>query len=82
MAQDQIVPILFQRFTDEFEAQDWSLMLSGPYEVTNPLQAMVMEAGSKGMSVVIQASLVPVDVLFPEMEEMVDEIIASEESEE
>ena len=81
MAQDQIVPILFQRFSDEFETSEWSLMLSGPYEITIPLQTMVMEAGAKGMSVVIQAALVPTDVLFPEMEEMVDEIIASEENE-
>ncbi len=72
MAQDQIVPMLFQRFSDEFKTSEWSLMLSGPYEVTNPLQTMVMEAGAKGMAVVIQAALVPIDVLFPEIDELPD----------
>ena len=82
MAQDQIVPILFQRFTDDFTEQEWSMMLSGPYEVTNPLQSMVMEAGAKGMAVVIQSSLVPIDVLFPEIDELPDPEQPIEESEE
>ena len=75
MAQDQIVPILFQRFSDEFETSEWSLMLSGPYEITNPLQTMVMEAGAKGMSVVIQAALVPTEVLFPDLDEPEEDIL-------
>ena len=70
MPNEDIVPILFCRYEDEFDKLAWSSMLSGPFEVTNPLQAMMMEAGSKGMSVVINVSLVPTDTLFPMPDEL------------
>ena len=70
MADDQMVPILFCRYSDEFEELAWSSMLAGPFEVTNPLQSMMMEAGAKGMSVVINVSLVPTDILFPMPDEL------------
>jgi len=69
MADEQLTPIMFARFADEFSDLQWSMFLGGPFEVTNPLQAMVMEAGAKGCGIVIQVALVPIETLFPELGE-------------
>lgn len=58
-----IVPLIFMRFTDKFEKLDYSIGLTGPFEVTTPLQAMMQEAGAKGMGVVVQAALIPMEDL-------------------
>ena len=61
----EIVPILFARLSDKAEDTVWSLQLSGVFEVTQPLQAMLMEAGATGKSLIINAFLVPTDELYP-----------------
>jgi len=76
----EIVPLLFQRWKDGFEAVDWTAMLGGPYELTNPIQTMMMEAGQKGMVVIVQASLVPYEEIFPPEEER-EELEEPEETE-
>lgn len=60
----QTPPMMFIRYRDNFSEMDYSAPLTGPYEVTNPLQAMQMEAGAKQMGIVIQAALVPLDYFF------------------
>ncbi len=64
--------LLYQQFTDDFKEVDWTIIMSGPFELNNPIQALLMEAGQKGMCVIVQASLVPSDVLFPPDEELED----------
>ena len=80
MAQDQFVLIMFNRYADDFEALLWTTQLGGPYEVTNPLQAMVMEAGAKGLAVVINAALVSPEVFFPEASE--EEVLSYDDASE
>lgn len=62
--------LLYQQYTDDFKEVDWTIIMSGPFELNNPIQALLMEAGQKGMCVIVQASLVPSDVLFPPEEKM------------
>ena len=65
----EIVPILFQRLGDNAEGIAWQLQLSGVFEVTQPLQAMLMEAGATGKSLIVGAYLVPTEDFFPEEED-------------
>lgn len=59
-----IVPLIYQRLKDNFGEPDWVVFMNGPYELTNPIQTMMLEAGQKGMAVVVQASLVPTEDIF------------------
>lgn len=54
-------PIVFVKFTPEFQAADYTLIMGGPFELTNPLQALQAEAGAKGCVVVVNVALVPAD---------------------
>jgi hypothetical protein len=62
---------MFQRWTDEFQTLDYSSPLQGPFEMTTPLQAMMLEAGAKDKGIVVMAALVDKVVFFgvPETEE-------------
>lgn len=60
----RITPLLFQRFTDAFERPDWAKPLDNPFGITNILQALLDEAGAKGMGVILQASLCPLEWFY------------------
>lgn len=62
------VPIIFQVMTDDGKEVDYELWLNGAFEITNPLQTLVMKAGAKGQAVLITAGLVPDPTL-----EMIDD---------
>lgn len=59
-----IAPIIMVKFTPGFGEVDYSVILDGPYDITNPLQAIQQEAGAKGCGVVVNISLVPIDDLM------------------
>jgi len=65
-ADDSIVPLIFQRLHEDFGDVDWVVWMSGPYELTNPIQTMMLEAGQKGCAVIVQATLVPSESLVPD----------------
>jgi len=60
----RITPMLFQRWEDEFSAPGWAKPLDGPFAIANLLQAMQDEAGAKGMGVIIQCSLCPLEWFY------------------
>jgi len=57
-------PIMFVRMMDEFTGVNYAVPLTGAFEVTTPLQAMQLEAQAKGLGIVIQAALVPLENFF------------------
>ncbi len=59
-----IVPMLFQRFTDEFGAPSWAKPISNAFDLTNLVQAIQAEAGAKGMAVFISVSLCPLEWFY------------------
>lgn len=64
MSARPIAPIIMVKFTPRFEETDYSVILDGAFDITNPLQAIQQEAGAKGCGVVVQISLVPLDELM------------------
>ncbi len=59
-----IVPMLFQRFTDEFGTPSWAKPISNAFDLTNLVQALQAEAGAKGMAVFISVSLCPLEWFY------------------
>ena len=57
-------PILMSKWTPGFGAVDYTVELAGPYEITNPLQAIQQEAGAKGCVVVVNIGLIPADEYY------------------
>ena len=57
-------PIVFQRWSDDFSEVSYSVPLTGAFEVTTPLQAMLLEAMAKDKGIVIQAALMPLEIFF------------------
>lgn len=64
-----IVPLIYQKLKDNFGDADWVVFMNGPFELTNPIQTLMLEAGQKGMAVVVQASLVPTEDIFESEDE-------------
>lgn len=56
-----IVPLLFQRWEDEFKAPGWAKPLDNPFGLTNIISALLDEAGARGMGVIVQVSLCPLE---------------------
>lgn len=61
---DNIIPLIYQKWTAEFKEIDFAVSLNGPFDLTTPVQALQQEAGAKGMGVIIQASIVPLDWIY------------------
>ena len=59
-----IVPLIYQKLGDNFGDADWVVFMNGPFELTNPIQTLMLEAGQKGMAVIVQATLVPAESLY------------------
>jgi hypothetical protein len=57
--------LIYTRYTPNFGAIDYTVVLSGPFEMTTPLQAALQEAEAKDCVVVIQLSLVPAVEFYP-----------------
>jgi len=55
---------MFQRWSDDFQEVSYAVPLTGAFEVTTPLQAMLLEAMAKDRGIVIQAALVPLEYFF------------------
>lgn len=58
--------LVFTRYTQDFEVVDYTTPLSGPFDITTPLQAMMQEATAKGCVVVVNVALVPFQTYYGE----------------
>lgn len=65
----QTPPIMFTRWSDGFGEFQYGAPLAGPFELANPIQAMQIEAGAKGMGIWVQVALVPLEAFFGQPEE-------------
>lgn len=60
----EIVPMVLQRWNDEFSTMNYAVSLGNAFEITTPLSAIQQEAGAKGMGVIVMVALVPLDYIF------------------
>lgn len=69
MAKDDfdMAPIILTFYTEGFAEVNYSIPITGPFEVTTPLQAVELEARAKGCAVMIQVSLIPLDELYGDL---------------
>jgi hypothetical protein len=63
---DQLAPMFYVRFTQEFGEVDFSRVMGGPFDFAVPLQAVQQEASAKNCGVMVQVSLIPLEKLFPD----------------
>jgi len=61
----KIVPLLFWRMQDHHAGFDWGKEVDAAFQCGQLIEAMVQEAGAKGMTVVVQVALWPTEELFP-----------------
>lgn len=57
-------PMMLTKFTMGFGEVDYTIPLTGAFEVTTPLQAVELEARAKGCAVIIQVALVPLEEIY------------------
>lgn len=56
--------LLLNVFTDNFAEIDYSAVLGGPFDLTNPVQAMLLRAQNRHMGVIIQLACVPLEQFY------------------
>ena len=61
----KIVPLHFWRMQEQHAGFDWGKEALYTGEITSLIDAMVQEAGAKGMTVVVQVALWPTEELYP-----------------
>ena len=57
-------PMVLTKFTEGFAEIDYSIPLNGPFDVTTPLSAVLLEAQAKHCAVIVQMALVPLDDFY------------------
>lgn len=64
---DHTVPAIgYEAWTDGFEGIDYVAYMSGPFEVTNPIQAAQLRAQNLGLVVVVKVACVKPTYFYPE----------------
>lgn len=64
---DHTVPVIgYESWKDEFEGIDFVAFMSGPFEVTSPIQAAQLRAQNLGLVVVVKVACVKPDYFYPE----------------
>lgn len=62
-------PIIFTRYSDEFEKPDWTITDKGPFELSNIIQTIQLEAAVKNKLVMIQVALVDPGNIYTDLPE-------------
>jgi len=64
---DEYQPTIFLwMYTDNFQEVDYIAPLSGPFDLTNPIQALQLRAKARGMGIIVQAACVPLEQIYGE----------------